>query len=182
DAGFRVEAEGDSPVALETFPPLPDLATAAGATLARVGTKGLFTTYRLAWPARPAADHELAVQRIGDRKAIVTLDPLALEGVRDLVARIGYTGDVGNAYVAGRLVADNYANGTPWEISLARIDPRVFEAGLVLDIVPLKQGGKVVHDTTMAGRKEEAGALFGSLGTIDAVPVRQALVAWPKDR
>ena len=182
DAGFRVEAEGDSPVTLEVFPPLPDLATAAGATLARVGIKGLFTTYRLAWPARPAADHELAVQRIGDRKAIVTLDPLALEGVRDLVARIGYTGDVGNAYVAGRLVADNYANGTPWEISLARIDPRVFEAGLVLDIVPLKQGGKVVHDTTMAGRKEEAGALFGSLGTIDAVPVRQALVAWPKDR
>jgi hypothetical protein len=178
--GFRVETQGDDPVTLRVFPPLPEGTGTAGGALVRTGDAGLFATYRLDLAPRPAAGRELAVGRLGDRKARVTFDPAALTGVRDLVVRIAYDGDVGNAYVDGRLVADNYANGTPWEISLARIDPRVFDAGMVIDVVPVKQGGKVVHDTTMAGRKEEAGALVGALGAIEAVPVRQVLVAWPR--
>jgi hypothetical protein len=98
-----------------------------------------------------------------------------LAGVSDLLIRVEYTGDVGNAYVAGRLAHDNFANGVPWDISLARIDTRVFTEGLVFDIIPVKKGAKVIQEA-MAGRSEQAEDLVGELGSIRAVPIRQVRI------
>lgn len=159
--GFRVEAEGDGDVTLLSFPALPPCSV-EGALWTAEGQEGLFERYGLRWPARPAAGRELSWRSLGDLKALVSLAPEALDGVRELLLKVVYEGDVARAFVRGGLAADNFANGEPWNIGVARLDPRVFESALVIEVAPLRGDG----------------APRGSLTSIQAVAVRQAAVSF----
>jgi hypothetical protein len=69
----------------------------------------------------------------------IHLSPNVLEGVHELFLRIHYVGDVGRLYLDGRLIADDFYNGKPWEIGLSRFAPEIFEKSLVLKILPLSK-------------------------------------------
>jgi len=83
----------------------------------------------------------------------VLLHPQAFEGVRELLLRVDYEGDVGRASQNGQLFADHFAYGVAWEIGLARSGVDVSRP-VVVEVLPLAGQG-------------------GALKSITAVPVRQ---------
>ncbi len=52
--------------------------------------------------------------------------------------RIAYEGDVARLYVDGKLLTDNFYNGTPWVIGLDRIPSQQWDK-LELKILPLHE-------------------------------------------
>jgi len=73
----------------------------------------------------------------------VTLPPDALHDAADAFLVVNYVGDVARACVDGRLVADDFYNGRPWEIGLRRFAPEVLEHGLTLQLLPLRADAPV---------------------------------------
>ncbi len=78
-------------------------------------TEGAFTRYFV--PIAPV-ETGASIQRLGIAHAVVHVPPDAFAAARNIVLSVSYEGDTGEAYVSGRLVADNFSNGTPWEIGL----------------------------------------------------------------
>ena len=77
----------------------------------------------------------------------VRLPPDCLANGGEILLKIDYVGDVGRAYLGGKLVADHFYFGRPWEIGLKRFAPEVLEQGLVLKFLPLSQAAPVYLDT-----------------------------------
>ena len=65
--------------------------------------------------------------------------PAGVDANRDLRLRVRYTGDVLRAYLAGKLLADDFYHARPFEIGLRRHGPAVYQNGLVLKILPLRE-------------------------------------------
>jgi hypothetical protein len=57
--------------------------------------------------------------------------------------RVRYTGDAIRAYLGDKLVEDDFYNTRPFEISLRRCDPAVYQDGLVLKILPLRDDAPI---------------------------------------
>lgn len=64
--------------------------------------------------------------------------PVPVCGDEETRIYISYKGDVGSAYLNGKLVADNFYNGTDWIISLNRLNGGIDATPLVLRIGGLK--------------------------------------------
>lgn len=56
---------------------------------------------------------------------------------------IRYAGDVARLYLNGNLIADNFYNGSAWEVGLARFLPDIARGELVLIILPLSQDAPI---------------------------------------
>lgn len=76
------------------------------------------------------------------------------EGLRDILLRIDYVGDMGNAFLNHRLISDNYANGKTWETGLSDFEEELAESDIMLYISPIKEGARVIIDNQMAAIKE----------------------------
>ena len=118
----------------------------------------------------------LAVTRIGDADAEVRLPKGAFVGACDVLLSVEYDGDVGNALLDGRLVADDFSNGAPWEIGLARLRPTIEDAALSLHVTPRREGTVVIRESGMALQQELRGREVARLGAIKAVAVREAVI------
>lgn len=77
----------------------------------------------------------------------VRLPPDCLANGGEILLKIDYVGDAGRAYLGGKLVADHFYFGRPWEIGLKRFAPEVLEQGLVLKFLPLSQAAPVYLDS-----------------------------------
>ena len=144
----------------EGYPSPPQALTAAGSVV------GVFTRYTLAAaektipvtsrkikaaaPARSVPVGPLGVAQAPEESDFeaaeiweVRLPPGALDGVHDVFLSIDYVGDVGRAYLDGRLVADDFYYGRPWEIGLKRFAPEILEKGLLLKFLPLSQDAPI---------------------------------------
>jgi hypothetical protein len=53
--------------------------------------------------------------------------------------RVRYTGDVLRAYQGDQLLTDDFYHARPFEIGLRRYGPVVYQDGLVLKILPLRE-------------------------------------------
>jgi len=101
---------------------------------------GLLTRYALsAAPVTPPVQ----VSRLRVDKAVLSFGADLFEGVSDVFLRIRYAGNYLEAFINGRLVSDNFCNGTPWEIGLKRFCPEVVEKGMYLYVAPLVKGSDV---------------------------------------
>jgi hypothetical protein len=69
--------------------------------------------------------------------------PAGIAASRELRLRVRYTGDVIRAYLGDKLVEDDFYNTRPFEISLRRCDPAVYQDGLVLKILPLREDSPI---------------------------------------
>lgn len=89
----------------------------------------------------------------------------------DLLLRIRYCGDVAQLFtLKGRLVADSFENGTPWELGLNELLSRTGgERELTLVIVPRKEG-TTVSRSAMAAITESVGREVAELHAIDVLP------------
>ena len=88
---------------------------------------------------------------------------------KDIIMSIDYIGDVGQAFINGHMVADNYYNGNKWEIGLKEINERLNGAmgtSMVIRIVPIKKDRGVDTSSVMAGRMEIVSEKTGELKNI----------------
>jgi beta-galactosidase len=156
---------GEGEVGLSIYPGLEgDLTTPFG-TFAR-SQDGYFTRYTLRLPEK---DIPVQVAMSGTDRAIVRFPPEILDGVNNVFLRIDYTGDIGNCFMAGKLVSDNFRNGTPWEIGLkhlARCAPE-----MVILITPMvKNSGNGYLPTGMAFSPDTDAERLAAIHAITAVP------------
>ncbi|MBB6550654.1 beta-galactosidase [Nonomuraea rubra] len=73
----------------------------------------------------------------------LTIPEDAFTGDDEVLLRLDWTGDAGRAYLGGRLVADQFWHGPPWEIGLRRFRDEVLERGLELRLLPLREDAPV---------------------------------------
>ena len=69
--------------------------------------------------------------------------PASVDASRDLRLRVRYTGDVLRAYHADQLLDDDFYHARPFEIGLRRYGPAVYQDGLVLKILPLREDAPI---------------------------------------
>ena len=147
---IRLETLGDEPPQFAVFPEL------AGVRLEdrviRGRKRGVFTEYALPTPAVP----QERIEALPVKAAIVkgTNAPNAMdESVwtdaavwritvpaawrqRDTLLRIHFVGDVARLHAGGKLVADKFYNGQPFDFALWRIPPDLLDS-LELRVMPL---------------------------------------------
>ncbi|MEV1001032.1 beta-galactosidase [Nonomuraea sp. NPDC050202] len=108
-------------------------------------------TVKQAGPARPpvidpaSGRASAPVDADFDAAAVyrLTIPPDAFTGDDEVLLRLDWTGDVGRAYIGGRLVADQFWHGPPWEIGLRRFREEVLAHGLELRLLPLREDAPV---------------------------------------
>jgi len=62
---------------------------------------------------------------------------------RDLLLRLRYVGDVARVYLDGRLLTDDFYDGTAFEMGLGRYAPDIFRGELLVKILPLGKGSPI---------------------------------------
>lgn len=143
------------------------LATPAGAAVAPNGM-GVFSVYAPATtPATPPAPAVEQVKVAGPARTIklgTGKKPVAVapdeseyeqaavwrirlpEGIdltRDPILRVHYAGDVARATLGGKLITDNFYNGTTFDIGLRRHAPDILTGELQLSILPLRKDAPI---------------------------------------
>lgn len=114
---------------------------------------------------------EAEVEQVGRGRYTVRLPQDVLEGVKDARLQIDYIGDIGNAFMDGRMIHDNFSNGAVWEIGLKDFEQRLKTECITLYIAPLKEGANVNVESAMAARSEEAKAYTAELKRVRIQPV-----------
>jgi hypothetical protein len=90
----------------------------------------------------------------------------AFDGAKDALLRLEYTGDIGCAFINGRMISDNFANGAAWEIGLKEFSAQLKDDCITICIVPLKEGSTVHADSPMAARSEESATSIAELKSV----------------
>lgn len=103
----------------------------------------------------------------------ITIPEHFMDGCSDAVLQISYSGDIGHAFIDGKMINDNFANGAVWEIGLKDFEDRLKGKKITIYITPLKKGAKVNVESAMAARREEVESLTGELHSASLCPVYQ---------
>jgi beta-galactosidase len=112
----------------------------------------------------------ITFDRMGDEVLRIRVGANPLEGVDNVLLRISYVGDIGQLFFRGELVADNFANGAPWEIGLRQL--KVDEqAEMIVKIVPRGEDSPVHLDETVPHPERFRGKSVARIDSIAAVPV-----------
>lgn len=114
---------------------------------------------------------EVAVEQVGPSRYTVRIPDDVMDGVKDALLQIEYTGDIGNAFVDGRMIHDNFANGAVWEIGLKEFAEELKKECITVYIVPLKEGANVNVESSMAARSEEVKAYVAALKSVRIQPI-----------
>jgi hypothetical protein len=141
DQRLHCSWRGQQAQELAFYPPLEEtelVAATESGTFALIKS-GLFSRYRLTLPERNIA---LQVQSVSSDIISIKLPALDLAELQDAFLRIDYLGDTAQMFLDGRLIADNFANGTTWEIGLKRFVSATEERELIVRISPLRGSAK----------------------------------------
>lgn len=120
------------------------------------------------------------VEEVGRCRYTVTLPENSLTDLKDALLQIDYVGDIGHAFVDGRMISDNFCNGAVWEIGLKDFNNELEENCITISITPLKKGANVNVESAMAARMEEVQAYVGSLQNVHVQPVYEIILTGGK--
>ena len=104
-----------------------------------------------------------------NKEFALTLPEDYMEGLNNLYLDIDYTGDKGKLYFRGRLVADNFYDGSTWEIGLNRLNYELENQPMTLTLTPLIKDARVYFDDDFA--KQDG--TFAKLKDIRLIPEYQ---------
>ena len=150
------------------FPDVEKDISITGGKLIEQSKRGIFSSYTVC----PEAKEILCnVQKVSPAKVKISFNNKNFEGLKELYLRIDYTGDIGYAFIDGKLINDNFCNGASWEIGLMRFKEELIEKGMYLYISPIKQGAKVKVDSAMAARAEVVDKEIAEIHAIEFIPV-----------
>lgn len=128
----------------------------------------LFDCYQVTCDARAI---EVTYTQVGYNRYVLSLPENFLEGCKDVLLRITYRGDIGHAFIDGKLVHDNFCNGTVWEIGLRDFSEELKTQDMIIYITPIKEGANVNVESAMAARIEEVKEYIGTVQRVEARPV-----------
>lgn len=134
----------------------------------RLADEGIFGVY--VCETKPV-EIKPELEKVGFNRYNIMLPPDCMSGIKELMLNIDYVGDIGAAFIDGDMIHDNFYNGAPWELGIARFADRLQKHPLTINITPIRKGANVNVESTMAARLEEADELVGQLNAVTAVPV-----------
>ena len=114
---------------------------------------------------------EAVVKQVGPSRYTLQIPEDVLKGVKDMLLQLEYTGDIGNAFIDGHMIHDNFANGAVWEIGLKDFEEKLKGEYITIYIVPLKEGANVNVESAMAARSEEVEKYIAELKSVRLQPV-----------
>lgn len=126
---------------------------------------------------QPEDGETLSVEQVGPGRYVVTFPGNLFAGVKDMRLQVTYHGDIGHAFLNGRLVHDNFANGAVWEMGLRDLAGELPGNQMVLYISPLREGARVNVESAMAGRREEVEGQAAGLQKVQLSPVYEIAVS-----
>ena len=94
-----------------------------------------------------------------------------MNGLKDALLCVDYTGDIGSAFINGDMINDNFCNHSTWEIGLRTFARRLEKHPLTISITPLREGRNVNVESAMAARMENAEKYTAELRNITVKPV-----------
>lgn len=168
DGELKLECVDRTNVTLALFPRVEGNIAITGAEMKETAACGIFTGYCLSLSSKKIVPQ---LERVKKPKAVLKLENDAFEGLGEILLKVDYTGDVGYAFIDGKLVNDNFCNGTPWEIGLKRYKEELLEKGMYIYISPLKKGARIKSDSVMAARMEFSEVEIAEIFSVKAVPV-----------
>jgi hypothetical protein len=154
---------GKEEIDLLIYPPMNQtLSTPFGALNRSVD--GYFTRYTGSIPKK---EIQFQQEHLAADKAVLKFPPDMLESVNNVILRIDYVGDIGSAFIDGKLVHDNFYNGTTWEIGLKHLPQKE----MLIHIAPIVQnaGGLRYLPTGMAFRPNTTDERIAAIHAITAV-------------
>jgi beta-galactosidase len=97
--------------------------------------------------------------------------------VHDAFLSINFVGDMGHAYLNGRLVSDHFANGLPWEIGLKRFVSQEAAHKLIVRLSPLRSNAAALRyfPTGMAFRPTDGDGTI-AVNSIQVHPEYHAVI------
>jgi hypothetical protein len=172
DGTVNARTNGASEMTMTIWPPVEQAVTAKGAHSEQTADR-VRTVLRISLPEN---DVNLQIEQLSTRKYQLKLPHDALTDLGDIFLRVDYEGDTGMAFIDGRLVADNFFDGTPWIIGLKRFAPEVLQKGLCLVFHPLRQGVVQNMSRQFAGCFEFEGREKLAVHSISAIPEYRARI------
>ena len=133
----------------------------------------IFGTYQIQIPEKKV---QASVKQVGPSRYTIQIPEDALDGMKDMRLQLEYTGDIGNAFINGRMIHDNFANGAVWEIGLKDFEKELKKDSITVYIVPLKEGVNVNVESSMAARSEEVKAYVAELKSVRIQPIYEILI------
>ncbi len=141
DNALHLTWRGPASINLLAYPPLPEAVLPSHGRIS-VTSDGIFARYELTVPEQKVT---LDIQQAGADILRITIPAAALDNLHDAFLSIDYVGDVGSAYLDGRLVSDHFANGLPWEIGLKRFMLPGVDREFIVRLSPLQQHAPVLR-------------------------------------
>lgn len=86
------------------------------------------------------------VYAASERRFQINLSKDSFKEVSDLILSIDYIGDTGAAFANGSMIADNFYNGSPWQIGLKRYAELVQSEGIYFYLQPLSGNATYLQD------------------------------------
>ena len=176
--GLELSWRGQSSVSLAIYPPLEPGITSSEGTLTKT-SDGFFTRYTLTLPEDQT---DLSIQHLSADCFAVKMPATLLDGKQDAFLFIDYVGDMGHAYLDGRLVSDHFSHGSPWEIGLKRFVAPERDQELIIRLSPLRPdaAARRYFPTGMAFRPIEDGTALLTIHSVTLVPEYQVILALPR--
>jgi len=191
---IRLECKGDGKeLVFKVFPSSKVLAADKEVLVEESGREGIFDVYKLTMPRkeiridvedrstvnkegsgqlkRPVVGSPVTSSKVVNARAMIHVDPRSFEGVKQLLLRVNYVGDIGYAFIDGKMIHDNFCNGDTWEFDLMPYKDEIISKGLYLYISPLRKGAKVHNESAMAARFETAEEQIAAIHNIEALGI-----------
>ena len=139
-----------------------------GCVTFREWADGTWQTHTLGEKRGPV---QAAFRKVGIGRYVVDVPQDVLHGHKQVLLRVNYVGDIGHAFINGRMINDNFANGAAWDIRLDCYADELAANPLTIYITPTKEHVTVDVSSAMAGRLEKASGLRAELLWAEVVKV-----------
>lgn len=135
--------------------------------------KAIFSTYEFAAEERNVT---VEVKQVGPTRYTIALSGDSLDDMKDVLLQLDYVGDIGQAFIDGKMINDNFYNGAVWEIGLKDFVDELKQHPITIYITPLKEGVNVNVESAMAARIEEVESIIGVLKNVSTRPVYEIII------
>lgn len=157
ESGLRFETRKSQ----NSFFLFPDIDLNKKREYVKKGAHSIYTEYD--WNLESKALLQVPVRQVGATRYCLEISEDCMKDVKDAILKIDYTGDIGQAFIDGDMISDNFCNGTVWEIGLKEFADKLKKYPVTIYITPLKEGANVNVESAMAARMEQVDAITGIL-------------------
>lgn len=130
--------------------------------------KGMWGIYQISVEKK---EIDVSVKQTGPSRYVIDIPTDNMKGLKEGLLQIQYEGDIGQAFIDGEMIHDNFNNGAIWELGLKNFVDRLEKQPLTIYITPLKKGARVNAQSAMAARTEEVDETVASLNSAAVRPV-----------